>query len=107
MASEGAKAGGDSVGGIPKWVLGVAVGVPVAAALIYILFGPSGEPKKKKPRKTGQKEQTKQETKSHGLSNEISDPTGVIKAAEVKSEDSKVIFFYNFFSSSATTLAPN
>jgi len=91
MASEGAKAGGDSVGGIPKWVLGVAVGVPVAAALIYILFGPSGEPKKKKPKKTGQKEQTKQETKSHGLINDKSDPTVVTKATEVKLEDPKVL----------------
>ena len=36
-------------GGVPKWVIGVAIGVPVAAALVYILFGPSsdGEPKKK------------------------------------------------------------
>jgi len=41
-------AGGDP--GIPKWVWGVAVGVPVAAALAYILFGPGGdeEPKKGK-----------------------------------------------------------
>ena len=40
------------VGGIPKWVLGLAIGVPVAAALAYIIFGPSGDEEgKKKPKK--------------------------------------------------------
>jgi len=33
--------------GIPKWVIALAVGVPVSAALAYILFGPDGKPKKK------------------------------------------------------------
>ena len=65
MAGEGPSAG-EGGGGVPKWVIGVAIGVPVAAALVYILFGPSGEQKKKpKPKKTGQSEQTKQEVKSH------------------------------------------
>jgi len=63
MAAEG-PAAGEGGGGVPKWVIGVAVGVPVAAALMYILFGPSGEPKKK-PKKNAKPEQTKQEVKSH------------------------------------------
>ena len=72
MATEGATVAGEGgggagdIGGVPKWVLGVAIGVPVAAALIYILFGPSGQPKKKpKPKKAGQPEESKQEIKSH------------------------------------------
>jgi len=40
----------DAGGGIPNWVIGLAVGVPVAAAIAYILFGPSGEDKPKKPK---------------------------------------------------------
>ena len=40
------------IAGVPRWVLGVAVGVPVAAALIYILFGPSSDDEKKKTKKT-------------------------------------------------------
>jgi len=37
--------------GVPRWVLGLAVGVPVAAAVAYILFGPSSEPKGKPKKK--------------------------------------------------------
>jgi len=42
--------------GIPKWVWGLAIGIPVAAALAFILFGPeggdgSGQKKKKKAKK--------------------------------------------------------
>merc|ERR1711971_1214113 len=83
MATDGAAAG-EGGGGVPKWVIGVAVGVPVAAALIYILFGPSGEPKKK-PKKAGQAEQTKQEVKSHGK-----DAKPVEEAKPVKVEETKV-----------------
>ena len=46
------------IAGVPRWVLGVAVGVPVAAALIYILFGPSSDDEKKKTKKTGSKKTT-------------------------------------------------
>jgi len=36
---------------IPKWVYALAIGVPVTAALFYILFGPGDEePKKRKPK---------------------------------------------------------
>ena len=28
---------------VPRWVWGLAIGVPVAAALAYILFGPDTE----------------------------------------------------------------
>jgi len=48
------------VGGIPKWVLGLAIGVPVAAALAYIIFGPSSsdEGDKKKTKKAANKKTT-------------------------------------------------
>ena len=42
-----AGAGAGEVGGVPRWVIGLAIGVPVAAALGYIIFGPSGDKKKK------------------------------------------------------------
>ena len=46
-------------GGIPRWVIGVAIGVPVAAALAYILFGPSGDDvAKKKSKKSASKKDT-------------------------------------------------
>jgi len=36
---------------VPRWVYALAVGVPVTAALFYILFGPGDEePKKRKPK---------------------------------------------------------
>lgn len=45
---------GGSEAGVPRWVWGLAIGVPVAAALAYILFGPDvggGQGKKKKKAK--------------------------------------------------------
>jgi len=59
-SSAGEAVAGESGGiaGVPRWVLGVAVGVPVAAALIYILFGPSSDDEKKKTKKTGSKKTT-------------------------------------------------
>lgn len=47
-------------GGIPRWVIGVAIGVPVAAAIAYILFGPSGDDGtgKKKTKKSASKKDT-------------------------------------------------
>ena len=46
-------------GGIPRWVIGLAIGVPVAAALAYILFGPSGDDAgKKKTKKSASKKDT-------------------------------------------------
>ena len=33
--------GSSAAGSVPKWVYALAIGVPVAAALAYILFGPS------------------------------------------------------------------
>jgi len=47
--------------GVPRWVLGLVVGVPVAAALAYILFGGEGEgaqgKKQKKKKKPGDSSQ--------------------------------------------------
>ena len=56
MGAESTGVAGE-VGGIPKWVLGVAIGVPVAAALAYIIFGPSSgdEEGKKKTKKAANK----------------------------------------------------
>ena len=90
MAGEGPSAG-EGGGGVPKWVIGVAIGVPVAAALVYILFGPSGEPKKKpKSKKTGQAEQTKQEVKSHEKDSkpveEVNKPKKIEESKSVKSD---------------------
>merc|ERR1712183_150506 len=83
MAGEGPSAG-EGGGGVPKWVIGLAIGVPVAAALVYILFGPSGEPKKK-PKKAGKSEQTKQEVKSH-----VNDAKPVEEVKPAKIEETKV-----------------
>ena len=58
MGAETAGVAGE-VGGLPKWVLGLAIGVPVAAALAYIIFGPSGDEEgKKKPKKAANKKTT-------------------------------------------------
>ena len=59
MGAESAGVTGE-VGGIPKWVLGLAIGVPVAAALAYIIFGPSSgdEEGKKKTKKAANKKTT-------------------------------------------------
>nr|XP_040576079.1 LOW QUALITY PROTEIN: mitochondrial import receptor subunit TOM70-like [Lepeophtheirus salmonis] len=35
-------------GGVPKWLLGLAIGVPVAAGIAYVLFGGTSRPKDKK-----------------------------------------------------------
>lgn len=43
--------GGGGASSIPKWVYALAIGVPVTAALLYVLFGPDdgdGQTKKKK-----------------------------------------------------------
>ena len=49
--------GSSAAGSVPKWVYALAIGVPVAAALAYILFGPatdsdvqSKKAKKSKPK---------------------------------------------------------
>ena len=44
-AAAAATDGGSPSGSIPRWVYALAIGVPVAAALAYILFGPSGDSK--------------------------------------------------------------
>jgi len=41
--NEPVKEAGVAGGGIPNWVTGLALGVPVAAALAYDLFGPGGD----------------------------------------------------------------
>ena len=89
MAAEGATAG-EGGGGVPKWVIGLAIGVPVAAALVYILFGPSGEPKKK-PKKAGKSEQTKQEVKSHGNDAKPVEEVKPAKVEETKVESEQVL----------------
>ena len=57
-----AGAGAGEVGGVPRWVIGLAIGVPVAAALGYIIFGPSGD-KKKKTKKGDTKKSSPAKTK--------------------------------------------
>ena len=52
---------------VPRWVWGLAVGVPVAAALAYILFGPEaegGEAKKVAKKKKKAAEVVKEEVKT-------------------------------------------
>jgi len=69
---------------LPRWVWGLAIGVPVAAALAYILFGPDSEEgggKKKKPKKAKDevKEAVKEEKKSAPAASKVK--------AEVEIED--------------------
>jgi len=40
----------DTPPAVPKWVYALAIGIPVTAALAYILFGPGDEEPKKKPK---------------------------------------------------------
>lgn len=42
-------------GNVPRWVIAAAVGVPVAAALAYILFGPSSDSEGKSSKKKKKK----------------------------------------------------
>ena len=44
-------AGVGEAGNVPRWVIAAAVGVPVAAALAYILFGPSSDSEGKTSKK--------------------------------------------------------
>jgi len=49
--SETVNGGGN---GVPKWVYALAIGVPVTAAMLYVLFGPDdGDNKDKKKKKKG------------------------------------------------------
>ena len=61
VTSTAVEVGASETGAVPKWVIAAAIGVPVAAALAYILFGPSSdsEPKKKKKKKAEVKEAPK------------------------------------------------
>jgi len=69
---------------LPRWVWGLAIGVPVAAALAYILFGPDseeggGKKKKAKKAKDEVKEAVKEEKKSAPKASKVK--------AEVEIED--------------------
>ena len=49
--------------GVPKWVWGLAIGVPVVGALVYILCGPEGGEggkKKKKGKKVVEEEKVEE-----------------------------------------------
>ena len=48
-------AGVGEAGNVPRWVIAAAVGVPVAAALAYILFGPSSDSEGKSSKKKKKK----------------------------------------------------
>ena len=48
---------------VPKWVIAAAIGVPVAAALAYILFGPSSDSEPKGTKKKKKKAETKEAPK--------------------------------------------
>jgi len=87
----------DTGSGVPKWVWGVAIGVPVAAALAYILFGGSSQDPKKKSKKTGKSgEAAKQDSSSEARSHEgetakpveeVKTPAVEKKAEQVSIED--------------------
>jgi len=53
-------ASASEAGTVPKWVIAAAIGVPVAAALAYILFGPSSD---SKPKSSKKKKKKKEEIK--------------------------------------------
>ena len=40
VAADSTSSAAGGAGGIPKWVYALAIGVPVTAALLYVLFGP-------------------------------------------------------------------
>ena len=57
-------ASASEAGSVPKWVIAAAIGVPVAAALAYILFGPSSDSKPKSSKKKKKKEEIKEAPKA-------------------------------------------
>ena len=59
VTSTAAGVGGGEAASIPKWVIAAAVGIPVAAALAYILFGPSSDPGTKNTKKKKKKDEVK------------------------------------------------
>ena len=50
LTPDSESAGGGSV---PKWVYALAIGVPLSAALLYVLFGPDDGDKKNSEQKKG------------------------------------------------------
>ena len=56
--------GASEAGSVPKWVIAAAIGVPVAAALAYILFGPSSDSEPKSTKKKKKKEDIKETPKA-------------------------------------------
>ena len=57
-------ASASEAGSVRKWVIAAAIGVPVAAALAYILFGPSSDSKPKSSKKKKKKEEIKEAPKT-------------------------------------------
>jgi len=74
LAPDPDSAGG---GGVPKWVYALAIGVPLSAALLYVLFGPDDGDKKNAEKN---KDKTKTESKPET-------PVKQEKAPEVKKDE--------------------
>ena len=93
VASTAVEVGASEAGSVPKWVIAAAIGVPVAAALAYILFGPSSdsEPKstKKKKKKADIKETPKADIKETPKA--VADVDTTVKAKEEASSSSHEI----------------
>ena len=64
VASTAVEVGASEAGSVPKWVIAAAIGVPVAAALAYILFGPSSDSEPKSTKKKKKKEDIKETPKA-------------------------------------------
>ena len=64
VTSTAVEIGASEAGSVPKWVIAAAIGVPVAAALAYILFGPSSDSEPKSTKKKKKKEDIKETPKA-------------------------------------------
>lgn len=76
--------------GVPRWVLGVAIGVPVAAALAYIIFGPSSEPIKKKKKTTPTSTPVTPPTPTKVVEEKKAKEEIVTKATRIEKEEVKI-----------------
>ena len=97
----------DTGSGVPKWVWGVAIGVPVAAALAYILFGGSSQDPKKKSKKTGKSgEAAKQDSTSEARSHEgeTAKPVEEVKTPVVEKKAEQVFSIGQFTITAKCTL---
>ena len=90
VTSTAAGVGGGEAASVPKWVIAAAIGIPVAAALAYILFGPSSDPGTKNTKKKKKKD----EVKSSDIDSPVKGSTKPDVIPRANPEKDEVCLFY-------------